>query len=135
MDRIAAFKSQPWKQSLFFVGALLLTLILTWKTVDQAGRNQRLETQAEEIQARINLLEQQKKNQALENEFFRSEYYLDLAVREQQGLLLEDEAVLVINPDKIAQLKQDYQLPAAEEPAEEEELSNLEMWWRLVFRP
>ena len=134
MNQIA-LKSHPWRQSLFFLGALMLALFITWKTVDQAGHNQRLEQQAEEIRARIDLLEQQKKNQALENEFFRSEYYLNLAIREQQGLLLPGEVVLVINPDKIAQLRDEYRPAAAEETTEEEELSNLEQWWRFVFQP
>ncbi len=133
MNQIAR-PSRFWQKNLFFLLALLVAVLVTWKIIQQANHNWQLDQQAAEIRARINLLEQQKKNQALENEFFRSEYYVHLAIREQQGYLLADEIVLVINSDKIERLKNEYQTPFIEEEEEESEThSNLQQWWHFVF--
>ena len=132
MNQIAQ-PSRFWQKNLFFLLALLVAVSVTWKIIQQANHNWRLDQQAAEIRARINLLEQQKKNRALENEFFRSEYYVNLAIREQQGYLLADEIVLVINSDKIARLKNEYQTPVITEEQESETHSNLQQWWHFVF--
>ena len=125
--------SRFWQKNLFFLLALLVAVLVTWKIIQQANHNWQLDQQAAEIRAHIDLLEQQKKNQALENEFFRSEYYVNLAIREQQGYLLADESVLVINSDKIAQLKSEYQTPAVIKKEEIKTDSNLQQWWHFVF--
>ena len=124
---------QFWRQHLLFLAALAIAVLITWKIIHQANLNWGLDQQAAEIRARSDLLEQSIKNQTLENEFFRSDYYVDLAVREQQGYLLPEENVLIIDSEKIARLKDEYRPPLAEESETAGETSNLERWWRFVL--
>ena len=122
-----------WRQHLLFLAALAVAVLITWKIIHQANLNWSLDQQAAEIRARSDLLEQRIKNQSLENEFFRSDYYVDLAIREQQGYLLADETLLIIAPDTISQLKNEYQQQPTDETEEAGPLSNLEQWRRFVF--
>ncbi len=125
--------NQFWQKNIFFIIALLVALSVTWKIIDQVNYNYELEQQADETRAMINLLNQQKKNQTLNNEFFRSDYYLDLAKREQQGYTLPDESVLIINENKIIQIKNEYQ-PKINTPEETvQESSNLQNWQNFIF--
>ena len=133
MDKFSR-TSDFWRKNILFIAALLIALMVTWKIIDQVNHNYRLEQRAGELRARSDLLAQQIKNQNLNNEFFRSDYYLELAIREQQGYLLPDENVLIIDEQKIIQIKKDYQPEVVitdETPAVES--SNLQQWRNFVF--
>ena len=131
--KLIARLPQFWRQNLLFLAALAVAILVTWKIIHQANLNQNLDQQAAEIRARSDLLEQRIKNQTLENEFFRSDYYVDFAIREQQGYLLADESVLILYLEKIAQLKNEYQQQPADEPEEAGQPSNLQQWQSFVF--
>ena len=131
--KLIARLPQFWRQHLLFLAALAVAILITWKIIHQSNLNWGLDQQAAEIRARSDLLEQQIKNQSLENEFFRSDYYVDLAVREQQGYLLANESVLIIRSEKITRLKNEYQQQPVDEAEEAGQLSNLEQWRRFVF--
>ena len=126
-------KQHFWQKNLFFVIALLVALMITWKIIDQANHNYKLHQQAAEIQARIDLLNQQRKNQALDNEFLRSDYYLDLAIREQKGELLPGESVYVIDRSEINQRRDSYRPQGETEEEPEIEYTNLEKWWNFIW--
>ena len=133
MDKFSR-TSDFWRKNILFIAALLIALMVTWKIIDQVNHNYRLEQRAGELRARSDLLAQQIKNQNLNNEFFRSDYYLELAIREQQGYLLPDENVLIIDEQKIIQIKKDYQPEVVitdESPTVES--SNLQQWRNFVF--
>ncbi|MYB39756.1 hypothetical protein F4X86_00470 [Candidatus Saccharibacteria bacterium] len=132
MDKIAP-TDRFWRKNALFIAALLVAVAVTWQIIEQANRNHRLQRQAGEIEAMNSLLEQQKKNQALDNEFLRSEYYLDLAIREQQGYTLPGESVLIISGEKISRLKATYQPQAAPAETDEPVVSNLSRWRDFIF--
>ena len=132
MDKIAP-TDRFWRKNALFVVALLVAVAVTWQIIEQANRNHRLQQQAGEIEAMNSLLQQQKKNQVLDNEFLRSEYYLDLAIREQQGYTLPGESVLIISGKKISSLKAAYQPQAAPVETDEPVASNLSRWRDFIF--
>ena len=132
MDKIAP-TDRFWRKNALFVAALLVAVTVTWRIIDQANRNHRLQRQANEIEAMNDLLKQQRQNQALDNEFLRSEYYLDLAIRQQQGYALPGESVLIISAEKIGRLKAAYQPQAAPAEAAEAPASNLSRWRDFIF--
>ena len=123
------------RKNLVLFISLGLAIIVTWGIIDQTNRNRLLEQQAIEKRASIKLLEQQIKKRALDNEFLKSDYYLDLAIREQQGYLLPGESVLVINKEQIKQLRQDYKPHnlGLQEGEEEKQLSTWQEWWQLIL--
>ena len=132
MDKIS--QANPfWQKNILFVIALVISVAVTWRIINQVNHNHQLEQQAAEKRARIKLLDQQKKNQILNNEFFRSNYYLDLAIREQQGYTLPGESILVIDEQKIAQIKEVYQPQTVIEETPPPSLSNLEKWRNFIF--
>ena len=131
MKEIASI-SQSWRKNLPFIAALLLALLVTWQIINRANYNYRLQQQANELQAENNLLEQQARNQSLDNEFLRSDYYLDLAIREQQGHVLPGESSLIISRQKISQLKAAYRPKAAADETEQAVPSNFQQWRNFV---
>ena len=120
------------KNYLFLIAALLVALFITWKIIEQAAQTHRLQQQLEEINTEIELLNQLKKNQALNNEFLESDYYLDLSIREQQGRGLPGEKLLILDQDRIASLKEAYRPPEVETVEEPVSASNLEQWWHFL---
>ena len=72
-----------WHNSLFFIGAFMISLAIIWQIVKQSNHNRQLQQQAIEKQAEIRLLEQKNKNLQLENEYKETDYYLELSIRKQ----------------------------------------------------
>ena len=127
--------NQPpvWQKNLFLVAAGVISLFITWNIIQRANQNRQLQQQAIQIQAEIDLLQQQKKNQTLDNTFLESDYYLDFAVRNQQGYLLPEEKLLIIDEERITELETEYSPPATTVAIEEVETTNLQQWWDFVF--
>lgn len=114
---------------LFFIA---VSLAITWATIGQIEYNYRLEQRARTLEEEVAVLRQQNINQDLRNEFFETNYYLELSARRQLGLVSPGEKVAIIN-------RQDIEAVLAEFPEEPEEIaaetietnaSPIEQWFR-----
>lgn len=115
---------------------LVIGLSITWSTIGQIELNYRLEQEASELQAQIDLLELQNKTQLLENEFLRTDYAQELAARSQLGLVDPGEKVLLLSQSRIDAGVADYEdylkqvQPTEDSNQSNSDLSNLERWVR-----
>ncbi|MCA9348558.1 septum formation initiator family protein [Candidatus Saccharibacteria bacterium] len=115
---------------LFFI---VISLAITWATVNQIEYNYRLEQRSRTLEAEIGVLQQQQTNQELRNQFYETDYYLDLAARKQLGLVKPGEKVALINQSDIDAVlnesKQSIDQPQSS-VVKQESASNLEQWAR-----
>lgn len=123
----------PLRYSLVLIGALLIALAIAWQIINQANRNRHLQRQADRLQAEIELLQQTNKNQHLINEFLQTGYYLDFAIRQQQGYTLPGESLLIISEEKIEGIHQDYANQIPDESGEDEPTSTWHQWRHFFF--
>lgn len=110
---------------------LVIAGILIWGTFTQIEKNHEFERQVLEQEAQIVLLDQQIKNQELLNEFFKTDYYLDISAKKQLGVVSPGETVYKINRENLVKEKEDYEKTMVT-PSNKASLSvsNLTNWWR-----
>ncbi len=82
---------------------LIISLGITWQTVDQISLNYDLEQESRTIEQEIELLRIQKDTQELQNEFFRTEYYQDLSARDRLGLIGDGESLVILEQSSLEQ--------------------------------
>ncbi|MCY3804493.1 MAG: septum formation initiator family protein [Candidatus Saccharibacteria bacterium] len=126
---------KSWFGDIVLAFCIGLMPFIAWQIINQTVTTSDIEQQKLEKEAQIQLLEQQNQRQKLENQFLASDYYVDLAIRRQQGYTLEDENLYVIGHDKIQRLKKIYQPPQTAEKTQidQVEQSNLDAWFDFLF--
>jgi cell division protein FtsB len=109
----------------------IIALSVTWSSIKIIQKNYGLEKQIVRIQQEVDVLDQQTKNQKLKNEYYKTDAYLDIAVRKYFGKALPGEKLIVvpaeigqkyIHQDTIAQNKQASQKPRPQF------IQNLQKW-------
>ena len=125
-------KKQPnIRRNIVFFSFLVLALVITWATVNQIDRNHELEKEVIKEKALVAVLQEQIKNQTIENEFLKTDYFVELAARDQLGWIKQGEQQpLILSRLKINQIKEAYQaqnpmpVPVTAPPT-----SSLQQWW------
>lgn len=120
------------RRNAIFGAFLLLSLLITSATIDQIDRNHQLEAQVAERNRQQTFLQQQIANQRLENQFYQTDYYLELEGRRQSGLVAKGESLIIIQRRQIDSLADEWsgELRVRET---EEGLSNWELWWQFFW--
>lgn len=119
------------KGNLVLLLFIVVSLAITWATIDQIDYNYRLEQQARTLEEQNAVLAQENANQELRNQFYQSEYYLELAARKQLGLVEPGEKVAIISQQAIDDIVARYPDEEIEQIATEgEKASPLEQWYR-----
>lgn len=109
--------------------ALALCLILTSSAISALSRNWELSQRYEERKRELSVLRLEVDNLELENEYYRSEEYQELAARAKQNKMLPGET-LVYLPDNTDYAREKHQVV---EIAEESNVSNFRQWISFLF--
>ena len=109
----------------------IIALSVTWSSIKIIQKNYGLEKQIVRLQQEVDVLDQQTKNQKLKNEYYRTDAYLDIAVRKYFGKALPGEKLIVvpaeigqkyIHQDTVVQDKQSVRKPRPQF------IQNLQKW-------
>lgn len=112
-----------------FVAAIALCLIWTWGAISSMSHNWELEQRLADRRRELAILQLQVETAELENEYYRSAEYQELAARRQQNKLLPGET-LVYLPKNSPAARAKYQPAPTPEP---EPPSNFEQWLSFIF--
>lgn len=117
----------------------IIVLAITWSGVKAVQTNYELQKQVTTLQQQNAVLDLQNQNIALQNEFYGTNQYLDLAARQQLGLAAPGETVLLV-PDSVANKYVDSNIgpktvatAAASSSNESSLIKNLHAWRDFLF--
>ena len=132
-------KTQYWlKHDLFVFDnvilfiALALCLIWTWGAISSMSRNWVLAQELMNREREKALLELEVETLELENEYYLSKEYQELAARKYQGKMLAGETMVYL-PDNSELAKNKHKTVATEENLATETRSNFEQWLSFLF--
>ena len=86
------------------VGLLLfgvIVILISWSGVKVIDTNYRLQKQISQLEQQVKVQELSTANITLQNEYFQTDQYLDVAARQNFGLAAPGEAVLIV-PQNVA---------------------------------
>ena len=106
--------------------------MITSATIKQIDRNHQLEALVAERNRQQTFLEQQIANQKLENQFYQTDYYLELEARRQFGLVAKGESLIILQRRQINDQLANWSdksgsLPTGVTP------SNWQLWWQFFW--
>lgn len=133
-------KAQYWlKHDLFVLDnvvtiiALVLCLGWTWGAIESMSRNWSLAQELANKQRERALLELEVETLELENEYYQSSEYQELAARKYQGKMLPGETMVYLPPNsESAQMKHRDSSSEADLIATNE-MSNFTQWMKFLF--
>ena len=100
-----------------------------WGSLGMMERNYNLQREVDYQKRQLQLTELQRDNLELQNRYFETAEYQELAVRETLGLVRPGERVLIL-PENTAQSASEEATPEATAPPQ---ASNLEQWVNFLF--
>ena len=110
--------------------AIILCLCWTWSAISSMSRNWELEKRLATRRSELSLLKLEVETLELENEYYETEEYQELAARHQQGKKLPGETVVAL-PANTNSAKNKH-VAAIEEPTEDTR-SNFDQWMAFLF--
>ncbi|MBR3233466.1 hypothetical protein IKG12_01215 [Candidatus Saccharibacteria bacterium] len=114
-----------------FLIAVVVCLVWTWGAISAMSRNWELEQRIVSKKRELAILQLEIETIELENQYYASEEYQELAAREKRNKIAEGEAMIYL-PENTDYAKHKNNI--IEEPEEEpEEKSNFEQWISFIF--
>lgn len=133
-------KTQYWmKHELFTFERVILTvaavfcLAWTWGSIDAMSRNWSLAQELMSRQREKALLELEVETLELENEYYRSYEYQELAARKYQGKMLPGETMIYLPDNSKAALSKHKTTSTEETTITVTAMNNLEQWLAFLF--
>lgn len=117
--------------NIVFIVAIGVALSLIWNTVTAIEKNFSLQTRVDDLAQEVSILQLENENLDLNNEYYRTDAYLELAARETLGLVAPGEKVLIL-PDYSDLASLPTQNGSA--ASDQEEASNFDQWLYFLFR-
>ncbi|HTE22335.1 MAG TPA: septum formation initiator family protein [Candidatus Limnocylindria bacterium] len=120
----------------------IIVLLVSWSGVRVIETNYKLQQQIARMEEETKLLELENANKQLENNYYKSDQYLELQARQQFGKAARGETVLIV-PESVA-LAHTKDLPgdkkgkeanATDKPTKPFYQKNFEAWMSFFFRP
>lgn len=120
--------------NIILIIALIFCFIFTWGAISSMSRNWSLAEEVVDRQREKALLELEVETLELENTYYQSDEYQELAARKYRGKLLPGETMVFL-PDNSAVAKSKHSAePVEQEVAQaSEERSNFEQWMTFLF--
>lgn len=112
--------------------ALIFCLVWTWGSISSMTRNWNLAEELMNRQREKALLELEVETLELENEYYLSDEYQELAARKHQGKMLPGETMVYL-PDDASQPSSTTAEPSTESQPTLPTRSNLEQWLTFLF--
>ena len=113
-----------------FTFAVVACLIWTWGAISAMNRNWQLEQRLESRRKELALLQLEIGELELENQYYASEEYQELAARDKQNKILDGES-LVYLPQNSDYARHKHDVKVVE--VVEDEPSNYEQWLSFLF--
>ncbi len=108
-------------------------LIWTWGSISSMSRNWSLAQQLMNKQREKALLELEVETLELENEYYASTEYQELAARKYQGKMLPGENMIYLPPNSETARNKHRTTSDSNEIASTDEMSNFEQWMAFLF--
>lgn len=120
--------------NLVIATAFLIAAGWTWGSLQAMQRNYNLQKEVDYKKRQLQLAELQKESFELQNRYYKTDEYRELAARETLGLVMPGERVLIL-PDNSEAAKQADATKArtATDAPVQEKTSNLEQWLNFLF--
>jgi cell division protein FtsB len=145
LEKIKTYQKHPIVRDLRdvrVVGLLVfgvIVLLVSWSGVRVIETNYKLQRQIARMEEETTLLKLETANKKLENEYYKTDQYLELQARQQFGKAAPGETILIV-PESVA-LAHTTDLPqdsddkkAAQQPAKPFYQKNFEAWMGFFFR-
>lgn len=133
-------KFQYWvKHDLFtferviLIVAVVFCLVWTWGSIDAMSRNWSLAQELMNRQRERALLELEVETLELENEYYRSHEYQELAARKYQGKMLPGETMIYLPDNSETALNKHKTQDNGETTIAAATMSNVEQWLAFLF--
>lgn len=133
-------KAQYWmKHELFtferviLVVAAVFCLAWTWGSIDAMSRNWTLAQELMSRQREKALLELEVETLELENEYYQSYEYQELAARKYQGKMLPGETMIYLPDNSESAISKHKNDPSNESTVATTAMNNLEQWLAFLF--
>lgn len=133
-------KAQYWmKHELFtfehvvLAVAAIFCLVWTWGSIDAMSRNWTLAQELMGRQREKALLELEVETLELENEYYRSHEYQELAARKYQGKMLPGETMIYLPDNSEAAVNKHKTTAIDETTVATATMNNLEQWLAFLF--
>lgn len=145
LEKIKKYENHPWAQNLKdvrFLGFLLfgvLVLLATWSGVRVIETNYDLQKQISQLDQQNKVQQLQNANMQLQNDYYKSDTFLELSARKQFGKAAPGEKLLLV-PKSVAlskakELPKEEQQEATSGPgASSKYQQNLEAWMSFFFK-
>lgn len=108
--------------------AFLIAASWVWGSLDMMQRNYSLQKEIDFKKRQLELAELQRDNFALQNSYYETAEYQELAARSSLGLVRPGEKALILPEAVVAPVEEDEGTPLLAEQA-----SNLEQWINFLF--
>ena len=119
--------------NLVIVTAFLIAAGWIWGSLQVMQRNYALQKEVDFKQRQLQLTELQKQSLELQQRYYQTNEYKELAARESLGLVMPGEKVLIL-PENSETAKQADKKTATNAPvAPQQQTSNMEQWLNFLF--
>jgi len=122
--------------NLVILVAFLIAAGWVWGSLQVMQRNYTLQKEVDYKKRQLQLVELQKDNLQLQNRYFTTNEYKELALRDSLGLVMPGESVLIL-PDNSATIKAADDAASSSKTSSaavaQDKTSNLEQWLNFLF--
>ncbi|MFZ1243304.1 MAG: hypothetical protein WAQ22_04150 [Candidatus Saccharimonas sp.] len=118
--------------NLVILAALLIAAGWAWGSLQVMQRNYALQREVDYKKRQLQLAELQKENLRLQNKFYQTDEYKELALRDSLGLVMPGEKLLIL-PENSAEAKAADKEATQTTDTTVQETSNLEQWLNFLF--
>ena len=118
--------------NLVILAALLIAAGWAWGSLQVMQRNYALQREVDYKKRQLQLAELQKANLRLQNKFYQTDEYKELALRDSLGLVMPGEKLLIL-PENSAEAKAADKAATQTTDTTVQETSNLEQWLNFLF--
>jgi cell division protein FtsB len=110
--------------------AILIGTTWAWSTVEAIQKNFKLQQQVDALTQEIALQELENKSQALQNQYYQTDEYLELSARERLNKAAPGERLILLPPNTVA-VNTEAPLLGGETPIGSR--SNFDQWMYFLF--
>lgn len=111
----------------------LIALGWVWGSLQAMQRNYSLQKEVDFKQRQLQLAELQKDSLELQQRYYQTREYQELAARESLGLVMPGESVLILPENSEAAKNADIEKQQVAQATPQDRTSNLEQWLNFLF--
>ena len=120
--------------NLVIITAFLIALGWMWGSLQVMQRNYGLQKEVDYKQRQLQLAQLQKDSLELQQRYYQTNEYKELAARESLGLVMPGEKVLILPENSEAAKKSDTKTsPSSSQAVPQDKTSNMEQWLNFLF--